>query len=509
MLSIKQQQLQHPINSDFIYASLDQVLCLCPLSSCWDLDEAYIMHSNCICWVRFEFFPSCSLPLTTCFVVLLMQFAQALRFFWLKYVPDTILGTNLLQPRYPICGLQMHSMHPYLHFAFALLSLHAIAVDVRHDEHDEVLHQRFAKYMQKYNKDYMKGTAEYGHRLARYSKAVAEAARWNQRPGRLWTAGAGPLADRSEEELQSMRGYFGSASMRGSRPVGFLRASLAQLSSTETPEQFLNWTSLKALDNVRDQGGCGSCWAVTASTVLDTHAEIYKSQQRSFSAQELVSCVPNVRKCGGTGKCGGATVELAFQYVMEHPLQTDADVPYDGSDGSCKEPSSLVQQSHGSTDLDVAAVGFHSAASDSPGMQFMSGWERLPENEYSPLLRAIYERGPVAVSVDASKWSSYESGIFDSCDQDAVINHAVTLIGYGRDKSLNAGYYMIQNSWGPSWGEDGKIRLLRKEDDDHFCGTDHQPQEGTGCEGGPKEVRVCGMCGILYDNAVPHFRHPP
>jgi len=291
--------------------------------------------------------------------------------------------------------------------------------------------------------------------------------------------------------------------------VGFLRASLAQLSSTETPEQFLNWTSLKALDNVRDQGGCGSCWAVTASTVLDTHAEIYKSQQRSFSAQELVSCVPNVRKCGGTGKCGGATVELAFQYVMEHPLQTDADVPYDGPDGSCKEPSSLVQQSHGSTDLDVAAVGSHSAASDSPGMQFMSGWERLPENEYSPLLRAIYERGPVAVSVDASKWSSYESGIFDSCDQDAVINHAVTLIGYGRDKSLNAGYYMIQNSWGPSWGEDGKIRLLRKEDDDHFCGTDHQPQEGTGCEGGPKEVRVCGMCGILYDNAVPHFRHPP
>ena len=70
----------------------------------------------------------------------------------------------------------------------------------------------------------------------------------------------GPLADRSEEELQSMRGYFGSASGVGGTsgaPRGFLRASLAQLSISETPEQFLNWTSLKTLTNVRDQGGCG------------------------------------------------------------------------------------------------------------------------------------------------------------------------------------------------------------------------------------------------------------
>ena len=420
----------------------------------------------------------------------------------------------------PICGLlehpkhPMHPMHSYLFVAIApLLNQQMLGVEVQahpHDTHDEALLHKFGDYMRKYNKDYVKGTEEYHRRLARFVQSAAEAERWNQRPDRLWTAGVGPLADRSEEELQSMRGYFGSASGVGGTsgaPRGFLRASLAQLSTSETPEQFLNWTSLKTLTNVRDQGGCGSCWAVTATTVLDSHAEIYKSGQRSFSAQELVSCVPNARKCGGTGKCGGATVELAFQYVMEHPLQTDTEIPYDGVDGTCSH-SSLIQRSKRSSDLDVAAVGFHGASSDAPGMQFMHGWERLPENAYLPLLHAIYERGPVAVSVDASKWSSYESGIFDSCDQDAVINHAVTLIGYGKDKSLNAGYYLIQNSWGPSWGEDGKIRLLRQDEDDRNCGIDHQPQEGTGCEGGPKEVKVCGMCGILYDNAVPHFRHP-
>ena len=288
-----------------------------------------------------------------------------------------------------------------------------------------------------------------------------------------------------------------------------LNCTCPQVSSepADTPEEFLNWASLKSLSGVRDQGGCGSCWAVAASTVLDSHAEIYKSPQRSFSTQELVSCVPNVKKCGGTGKCGGATVELAFQYAMEHPVQTDADMPYEGADGTCEKHMSMLQLSKQS-DFDVASVGFHAANADAPGMKFMSGWERLPENAYSPLLRAIYERGPVAVSVDASKWSSYESGIFDACDEDNIINHAVTLVGYGKDKKLNAGFYLIQNSWGPSWGEDGQIRLLRRDADDKYCGVDRQPQEGTGCEGGPAEVRVCGMCGILYDNAVPHFRHP-
>ena len=398
-------------------------------------------------------------------------------------------------------------MHPYI---AAILLGQALALEVKQlrpvqqDLQHEAFHQDFHAYMQKYQKGYALGSNEYHHRLAHYIRSAAEVRRLNQRPGRLWTAGTGPLADRSEEELQSMRGWFGSA-----RTSGRQFSSLAQMASEpgESPQEFLNWSKLEALENVRDQGGCGSCWAVTASTVLDCHAEIYKSSQRSFSAQELVSCVPNVKKCGGTGKCGGATVELAFQYALEHPVQTSADVPYEGTDGTCSQPALLAQLQQAGSDFDVASVGFHAGNADAPGLKFMSGWERLPENAYAPLLRAIVEHGPVAISVDASKWSSYESGVFDSCDVDAVINHAVTLIGYGQDKAMKVGYYLIQNSWGPSWGEDGKIRLLRKEDD-KFCGVDRQPQEGTGCENGPKEVKVCGMCGILYDNAVPHFRAP-
>merc|ERR1740117_1033061 len=100
----------------------------------------------------------------------------------------------------------------------------------------------------------------------------------------------------------------------------------------------------------------------------------------------------------------------------------------------------------------------------------------------------------------------YQGGVFDHCDRDAVIDHAVTLIGYGGDKTLDEKFWLVQNSWGADWGEEGRIRVLRSDgDQSETCGVDRQPEVGTACKGGPKEVTVCGMCGILYDSVVPHF----
>jgi len=252
---------------------------------------------------------------------------------------------------------------------------------------------------------------------------------------------------------------------------------------------------------------------VAASTVLDSHAEIYKSSQASFAAQNILDCTPNPRKCGGSGGCQGATTELAMDQVMKHGALTEDQDSYRGSDMKCKK--SLLQISGGGSgddhldsSNDLSSEGLRHAASSDAGPKFgMMGWERLPENIYTPLLRAVAEHGPVGVSVDAGPWSLYSGGVFDGCEKDAVINHAVTLVGYGKDHTKGAKYWLIQNSWGDDWGENGRIRLLRREEDetDH-CGKDAQPLDGTGCEGGPASVKVCGMCGILYDNVVPYFK---
>jgi len=241
--------------------------------------------------------------------------------------------------------------------------------------------------------------------------------------------------------------------------------------------------------------------------MLDANAEINK-RNRTFSAQELVNCVPNPHNCGGNGGCKGATVELAMNWAMDRGLQTDDETPYTGVDGTCAKSTPALLATQGSDALkEMIAIGFHGVKSaNSPGALIgLRGWERLPENQYEPLIRAVAETGPVAVSVAASGWQSYGSGIFDGCDKDAVIDHAVTLIGYGVDKDRAEKYWIIKNSWGSSWGEnDGTIRLLRHEGNEH-CGTDYQPKEGTACDGGPSSVPVCGMCGILYDAVVPYF----
>jgi len=168
--------------------------------------------------------------------------------------------------------------------------------------------------------------------------------------------------------------------------------------------------------------------------------------------------------------------------------------------------SGVPAQRHEAAEGDVALPGVYFARGAArPSFYGMKAWERLPENAYEPLLQALFERGPVAVSVGAGPWNSYVSGIFDNCSKDAVVDHAVTLIGYGEDAALGHKFWLVQNSWGSDWGEGGRIRLLRRDDEQEQCGTDRQPEMGTGCAGGPTDVKVCGMCGILYDSVVPHF----
>jgi hypothetical protein len=179
------------------------------------------------------------------------------------------------------------------------------------------------------------------------------------------------------------------------------------------------------------------------------------------------------------------------------------ELPYDPQHTKCPAWASATSLKTSSPSSWAHSIGF-------------SGWERLPENSLGDVERALVHQGPLAVSVAAaSSWNRYWSGIHSHCERDAVIDHAVVLVGYGHDtiRHKKLGYWLLQNSWGDFWGEDGFIRLLRREgeDEEKFCGWDDNPLEGSGCEKGPEavhkgdRVRVCGACGILYDVSLPHF----
>lgn len=378
---------------------------------------------------------------------------------------------------------------------------------LQHEVEEEV-HKQFSEFIKRHSRKYHRGTPEYNLRLELYKRRKAQANAHNQRPGRRWTAGLGPLSDRTDLELAQLRGWRGSAK-RGGRAVPEPISSgtfLSQQAVFVAPEEQLNWTKLTSVKDVLDQGSCGSCWAVASAVMLEAHTEI-RGTRRSFSVQELIDCVPNPRQCGGSGGCEGATIELAMQYFMSYGLKTKEDVPYQGEGGQCKLKGDPLQREAEALTLDLISSGKRSVKRFSRGAAVgMSGWERLPENRYKPVLRALVELGPVGVSVAASDWALYEKGVYDGCPLDAVIDHAVILLGYGHDRASGDKYWLVQNSWGDSWGERGRIRLLRRDDEEERCGVDNQPEMGTGCKSGPTEVTVCGQCGILYDVVVPHFK---
>jgi len=102
-----------------------------------------------------------------------------------------------------------------------------------------------------------------------------------------------------------------------------------------------------------------------------------------------------------------------------------------------------------------------------------------------------------------SDWSNYETGIFSGCPKDAVVNHSVPAIEHCEEKGRK--YWLIQNSWGDDWGEDGHIRLFR-HDKEPSCGMNNDPQAGVACKGKTDPVPVCGKCEDLFDSVVPHFK---
>jgi hypothetical protein len=119
----------------------------------------------------------------------------------------------------------------------------------------------------------------------------------------------------------------------------------------------------------------------------------------------------------------------------------------------------------------------------------VGGYVQLPANNYTALMNAVAKVGPIAIAVDASNWHSYESGVFNGCNQENPdINHGVVLVGYGEENGQK--YWIVRNSWSPNFGEKGYIRVARSNQEDKHCGLDVTPQDGIACAGDDKPEKV-------------------
>ena len=180
----------------------------------------------------------------------------------------------------------------------------------------------------------------------------------------------------------------------------------------------VDWVAQGKVTPVKNQGQCGSCWAFSAVASLESTL-LLAGQNANLSEQQLVDCS---RAYGNMG-CNGGWMDSAFSYIKDHGISSSDDYPYVARDQACKIDSGSVK---------------------------ITGFVDTPNCDN--LENAIAGR-PISVAVDASVWSQYRQGVMSSCG--TAVNHGVLLVGSSGD------FWKIKNSWGPSWGESGFIRLSK------------------------------------------------
>jgi cathepsin L len=300
---------------------------------------------------------------------------------------------------------------------------------------------------------------------------------------------------------------------------------------------------------IKNQGSCGSCWSFSSIAALEGHLALRTNAIDILSTQELISCVTNPNHCGGEGGCTGATAELAYEYIATRGILRERSLPYEaddsitcplgGGDGTKDhdhETSNILpfantmlrhqnKKRKVEDDTKKNTNNDHDDDNDNDDTSVIAkieGYAKVPSNNYKALMNAVAKHGPVVIAAAASSWSFYEGGVYSPTDSaDAMnaniwdLNHGIVVEGYGTDKETGEDYWLVRNSWGGSWGEEGYIRLKRVDPDtlndpDGDCGFDETPIDGVACELNPDGshivphgVKVCGTNGMLFDPVIP------
>ena len=177
---------------------------------------------------------------------------------------------------------------------------------------------------------------------------------------------------------------------------------------------------------VKDQGACGSCYAESAVAAFEGAWSLETGHIHNFSVQEAMDCL-------GTD-CDGGWMHEVFEW-MRGGILLDSQDPYVASEQECIPPNASIA--------------------------FLQNWSYVYPSQ-KDLLNWVSHQ-PVSIAVYANEcWDGYTGGLLDanSCAgalDPPELNHGVVAVGY--DLRADEPHWIVRNSWGSSWGEDGHVRI--------------------------------------------------
>ena len=297
---------------------------------------------------------------------------------------------------------------------------------------------RFTNFQEKFAKKY-ENVQELETRFSVFRENFRNIITHNADRNQSFTMGVNQFTDLTPEEFKAQM-------IRGLKaPVGSFGCGSFSNSASGAPSS-IDWRTKGAVTTVKDQGQCGSCWTFSSTGAMEGAWAIAKGQLIDLAEQELVDCAG--LKYGSMG-CNGGQMEGAFKFIIENGQCAASSYPYTAKDGTCHSCSAVA---HATSCSDVK-----------------------PNDQLS--LKAAVAKQPVAVAIEADTkyFQSYSGGVLTSASCGTSLDHGVLAVGYGEENGQK--YWLVKNSWGTSWGEQGYVKIGRSEstNDAGICGIAMDP----------------------------------
>jgi len=224
------------------------------------------------------------------------------------------------------------------------------------------------------------------------------------------------FADWSDEEFKSLNGFVPSAN----KVYKTIQKRAVHQNAA------IDWVAKGMTTPIKNQQQCGSCWAFSAVETIESANLLAGKPQTIGAPQEIVDCD------SGEQGCNGGDPRQAMQWVQSQGgLELESCYPYAAEDETCAQ----------------------SKCSPSPNLS-VSAVNPVAEDE-SQIYQALTQ-SPLSICCDASQWQYYSSGVLAASQCGLSIDHAIQLTGYSPSQG---GYWVVRNSWGADWGENGFIYL--------------------------------------------------
>jgi cathepsin X len=211
---------------------------------------------------------------------------------------------------------------------------------------------------------------------------------------------------------------------------------------------------------------CGSCWAHGSISSLADRIKI----RRKAAWPDINLSIQFLLNCQMGGSCNGGDHLATYKAIHEY-----GSIPYedcmiyqacssDSSEEGCKNNKQMYECT--ATNICKTCDTFtNRGGTCSPIMHYpnatIASYGAVKGS--ADMMAEIYKNGPIACGINAEEIVDYTGGVLDLPHQLKMINHIISVVGWGYDSALNKQYWIIRNSWGSYYGELGFLRLVLGE----------------------------------------------